>query len=162
MTNTMAIDSGIHLVQFSYPLTWRVYAALFCNICNFSACVCCRKSSLNSPCNKKGDTGGGIIIEEGICLSFKGYNCLTTTIIWIKLINVLNTLPIALRCESDIFLLTHSFHDTANINFWPTNVKWYSSICGLSSDFFIIFLVFFGDLGNFFYCFDLGHIFALP
>lgn len=72
---------------------------------------------LTALVTKKGDTGGGRIIEEGIVLSFKDYNCLTTIIIWIKLINVLNTLPIALRYESDIFLLTHSFHDTANINF---------------------------------------------
>lgn len=133
MTTTVAADSGFNSAQFSHPLTGRVFPALFCSPWSYSASVCCWKFDLVT---KRETLGGGRTTEQSISWSFKGCNCLTTDIIWIKLINVLDTLPISPRSEGGKFFPTfiswYCKHGIVTLK----KRKWYFSICGLISDFF--------------------------
>lgn len=107
MTNTMAIDSGINLAQLSYPLTEGYLQLCFATSVIFLHVRVAVNLVLTALVTKRETLGGGRITEESIFLSFKDYKCLTTTIIRVTLINGLNTLLIALRYGSDIFLLTY-------------------------------------------------------
>lgn len=107
MTSTMAIDSGINLAQLSYPLTEGYLQLCFAMSIIFLHVRAAENLVLTALITKRETLGGGRITEESIFLSFKDCNCLITAIIWITLINVLNTLPVTLRYGSDVLLLRH-------------------------------------------------------